>query len=309
MNRFASSPCQKSGNAAFAGESACATSMDQQFATQSGAGFSLPGLLTRAARAGCMVAIAASALLASDGVMVSVRAAEDVALDTYPDSALWRDAQPVLAELDNHGKRVPGYGTEVRSRWTSKNIYFLFQCPYQELYLKPHPTTTAETNELWKWDVAEVFIGSDFENIRHYREFEVSPQGEWIDLDIDLSKPHHENGRTWNSGFQAAARIDASGIWYAALRIPLSAIDSRPPKEGTEFRINLYRSQGPPSNHVAIAWQPTLSDTFHVPDRFGVLKLAGEPAHSAVLQVSERNRSSQRTRPSSETQAATSTVR
>jgi hypothetical protein len=39
-----SSPCQKSGNAGFAGESACATSTDQQFAAPGGAGFSLPGL-------------------------------------------------------------------------------------------------------------------------------------------------------------------------------------------------------------------------------------------------------------------------
>ena len=43
-----------------------------------------------------------------------------------------------------------------------------------------------ETNELWNWDVAEVFIGSDFKNIRRYKEFEVSPQAEWVDLDINL---------------------------------------------------------------------------------------------------------------------------
>ena len=35
----------------------------------------------------------------------------------------------------------------------------------------------------------------------------MSPQGEWVDLDIDLAKPHHEDGWTWNSGFVVAARI------------------------------------------------------------------------------------------------------
>ena len=57
-----------------------------------------------------------------------------------------------------------GYRTEVRTRWTKNNLYFLFVCPYEELHLKPAPNTQKETNELWNWDVAEVFVGSDFKN-------------------------------------------------------------------------------------------------------------------------------------------------
>ena len=57
--------------------------------------------------------------------------------------------------------------------------------------------------------MAEVFIGSDFKNIRRYKEFEISPQGEWVDLDINLDAPRHEDGWVWNSGFQASARIDS----------------------------------------------------------------------------------------------------
>jgi hypothetical protein len=36
------------------------------------------------------------------------------------------------------------------------------------------------------------FIGDDFKNIRRYKEFEVSPQGEWVDLDVNLDNPPHE---------------------------------------------------------------------------------------------------------------------
>lgn len=206
--------------------------------------------------------------------MVSVRAEADVALDTNFNSSFWKEARPVVADHDNFGKLVPGHATEIRSRWTDGNLYFLFVCPYEELYLKPHPTTTKETNELWNWDVAEVFIGADFQNIRRYREFEVSPQGEWVDLDIDLSNPHPEGGWLWNSGFQVSTRIDQSSkIWYAALQIPWAAIDSHPAKVGAEFRMNLYRSQGPPKNHRSITWQSTLNANFHVPERFGLLKL------------------------------------
>jgi hypothetical protein len=140
--------------------------------------------------------------------------------------------------------------------------------------LKPEPKTETETNELWKWDVAEVFIGSDFKNIRRYKEFEISPQSEWIDLDIDLDAPRHEDGWVWNSGFQASARIDASAkIWYAYMRIPYKAVDTRDAVAGNTLRVNFFRSQGARPNRKSIVWQPTLRPTFHVPEVFGTLRL------------------------------------
>jgi hypothetical protein len=210
----------------------------------------------------------------SSDVATSTEAAHDIAISTNPASAFWSQARPIFAEKDKNGRSLPDYRSEVRSRWTGKNLYFLFSCPYEQLFLKPNPSTTTETNELWNWDVAEVFIGSDFQNIRRYKEFEISPQGEWIDLDIDLTKPHHEEGWTWNSGFQVASRIDQKRkIWYGAMKIPWSALDEPSPAPGKTFRVNFFRSQGAPANRKDIAWQPTMSDTFHVPERFGVLRL------------------------------------
>jgi hypothetical protein len=208
----------------------------------------------------------------------STEAREDVALDTNPPSSFWSGAVPVYIERDKYGKSVPGYRTEIRSRWTKNNLYFLFSCPYEELFLHPDPNATRETNELWNWDVGEVFIGSDFKNIRRYKEFEMSPQGEWVDLDIDLEKPHHEDGWKWNSGFQVAARIDKQKkIWYGAMKIPWSALDDAPPSNGKEYRINFFRGQGPRSNKKEMAWQATMSETFHVPERFGLLRLTAHP--------------------------------
>ncbi|HVN20123.1 MAG TPA: carbohydrate-binding family 9-like protein, partial [Dongiaceae bacterium] len=192
-----------------------------------------------------------------------------------PSSAFWQAAVPVYMDKDAHSNPDPKYRTEIRVRWTSQNLYLLYVCPYEELNLKPNPQTSAETNELWNWDVAEAFIGSDFRDIRRYKEFEISPQGEWLDLDIDLHKPHHEDGWTWNSGMEVSARIDrAAHVWYGAMRIPYSAIDSRPAAAGNVLRINLFRSQGPDSARHEIAWQAPMSNTFHVPERFGLLELA-----------------------------------
>lgn len=211
---------------------------------------------------------------AEPAVVESVRTEADIALDTNPNSEFWRKGLPVYMEKDAHGRAVPKYRTEVRTRWTKQNLYFLFICPYEQLNLKPNPKTSTETYELWNWDVAEVFIGSDFKDIKRYKEFEVSPQAEWVDLDINLHDPHHENGWTWNSGFEVSARIDRDArVWYGAMKIPYSSIDTRAAAPGNTLRVNLFRSQGPASDRHEITWQAPMANTFHVPERFGLLQL------------------------------------
>lgn len=204
----------------------------------------------------------------------SVYAAHDAALDLNPASPFWRDARPIVFEKDNYGRPVTPLRTEVRSRWTPGSLYLLFICPYENLYLKPSPQTKTDTNQLWNWDVAEAFIGSDFQHIRRYKEFELSPQGEWIDLDIDLDQPHRQDGWRWNSGFETAARIDhGTKTWYGAMRIPFTALSQQVPQAGTMFRVNFFRCQGTPPDRHLLAWQTPMGESFHVPERFGRLEL------------------------------------
>lgn len=201
----------------------------------------------------------------------SLRAPHDIALSLDPKLVFWRDASPIFFEGDKYGRPVTRLRTEVRSRWTDSSLYLLFVCPYQDLNLKPSPQTKADTNYLWNWDVAEIFIGSDFQQIRRYKEFEVSPQGEWIDLDINLDQPGDHNWK-WNSGFETGARIDHENkIWYGAMRIPFAAIDPQPPQVGSKFRTNFFRSQG--ESQQPLAWQAPMAESFHVPERFGILEL------------------------------------
>ena len=213
-------------------------------------------------------------LYAGDGVIVSTHAAKDTPLTADPNSAFWKQTKPIVAGADTMGAAVPGHATEIRSRWTAQNVYFLFRCPYQELYLKPDPVMDKETNKLWNWDVAEVFVGWDYKNIRRYKEFEVSPNAEWVDLDIDRDHPLPQGGWLWNSGFKVKTRIDRSAnVWYGEMQIPWKTIEERQPKAGNELRVNFYRMQGPPPDRKKISWQPTHSPSYHVPESFGTLKL------------------------------------
>lgn len=207
-------------------------------------------------------------------VLASHRAGSDFALTADPAAANWKGVKGVIVERDREGALVPSHRSEVRSRWTEKNLYLLFIAPYEELYLHPDPATTADTNKLWDWDVAEAFIGTDFKDIKKYKEFQVSPQGEWVDLAIDRGAQPPSHDVSWNSGYEVKARIDRDKrVWYGEMRIPLESIGMSPPRPGMEARLNLYRCQGPPTNRKYINWQPVKSETFHTPEAFGRLRL------------------------------------
>ncbi len=208
------------------------------------------------------------------GVIVSKRAKSDFTLTTDPNSPSWKAVAGVVTDSGRRGEPVPNHRTEIRSVWTPQNLYLLFICQYEELNLKANPSTTTETNKLWEWDVAEAFIGTDFNDIKHYTEYQVSPQGEWVDLDIDRKPSPAKHDVDWNSGYEVKARVDAANkVWYGAMRIPMAKFEKRKPKVGLEMRANFYRIQGPPSNKKFINWQPVNNDNYHTPEAFGRLRL------------------------------------
>jgi hypothetical protein len=206
-------------------------------------------------------------------VLESAYSARDFDLNPDPASPEWAKAPGVVADHNYLGEPIAGPPTEIRSRWTRQNLYLLYICPFDELNLKPDPNPAAETPRLWNWDVAEAFIGSDFEHIGRYKELQVSPQSEWVDLSIDRDNQKGQEGMKWNSGYEVKGRIDRQAkIWYGEMRIPFSSIDTRAPEKGRELRIGLYRIAGANTKKY-YAWRPTGRTTFHVPQAFGILRL------------------------------------
>jgi hypothetical protein len=219
-------------------------------------------------------------------VFLSYRAEEDPAdLSADSQTPFWKDVPGIVVDrrIDTR-ERASALRTDVRSRWTDKFLYIMAACPYENANLRPDPVTDVETHRLWEHDVLEVYIGANFEDITKYYELQVSPQGEYLDMKIDQTVPTIGIGdeRLWDSGWEVKSRHDPAGkIWHGEFRIPIAAIDSRPVRAGNEFRINVYRLQGPhpelPARRDFIAWQPTGEYHPHRPLKFGRLKLVGSP--------------------------------
>ena len=194
-------------------------------------------------------------------------------------SSLWVTASAQSMSKDCSRKiDYPNIKTEIRAFWTDRDLYVLFKCPYTVLNLFLPADNSKKRVGLWDRDVVEMFLGDDWTNIRHYREFEIAPTGDWIDLAIDLD--HQNYNHDWTSGWQTAARIDEQGkVWNAAARIPLNAISANRVEAGTKWRMNLYRIDGlgaDPQRHF-LCWQPTCvqnRDPNHVPEHFGTLVFA-----------------------------------
>jgi hypothetical protein len=197
-------------------------------------------------------------------------------LDTDPQSATWAHAASTWIEKDCSQKLdYPKLKTEVKAFWTDTDLYLLFVSPYTELNLWLPADNSKDRLKLWDRDVVEFFLGSDWNDIKVYKEFEIAPTGDWVDLSIDLGKESYD--AKWDSGWQRLGRIDeAKHVWYAAARVPLKSVSSEPIKPGSKWRVNLYRIDGlgeDPQRHF-MCWQQTCvvnRDPNHVPEHFGTL--------------------------------------
>ena len=200
--------------------------------------------------------------------------------DFVPDGDLtkpaWRGVEWIRFDHDMTGAHhFPEAETQVASRWTTTHIYFAFRCKYSTLNVYEGEDASKERWELWNRDVAEVFVNPDPQRVPHYYEFEVAPNNQWIDLEIDKTKTPF-NDAAWDSHFDHATRIDSAiHVWTCEMRIPLSSMKASTPHDGAEWRVNFFRADGPgdDSKRRFMAWS-TIPEgkTFHVPTRFGILR-------------------------------------
>jgi len=201
--------------------------------------------------------------------VIAAAIAHELTLDARHPAAEWQSAKPVTFCADWQGKNADrDRQTQVRVLWTPQTLYLRFECRYREIFVFADSDPNGRRDQLWDRDVAEVFLQPDPSHARYYKEFEVSPNGFWIDLDVSPGPL-----QDLKSGMRSSVWLDKERkTWDAELAIPLKALTAKFDPEAV-WRANFYRVEGPKEPRFYSAWQATHTPepAFHVPSAFGYL--------------------------------------
>jgi alpha-galactosidase len=187
----------------------------------------------------------------------------------FPAPLSWEKAPAIRFNADWKGERSdPQRETEVRVLWNRETLFLRFVAKYRELNVFPDARPDGWRDQLWDRDVAEAFLQPDDHDAWVYKEFEVSPNGYWIDLNLS-----HGEKEEMRSGLRRRVALDErAGVWTAELAIPMKSLTPAfDPKKG--WRANFYRVEGKAEPRFYAAWSPTMTPepNFHVPSAFGRL--------------------------------------
>ena len=203
---------------------------------------------------------------------VAVRMIGRTDAEGFPEPSSWEAAPSLRFQADWQGKNAdPERETEVRLLWTPEALYLRFRAKYRVITVFADAEPNGRRDQLWDRDVAEVFLQPNELDRRRYKEFEISPNGMWIDLDIAPGEKHD-----LKSGLRRRAALnEASKTWIAELALPMKSLTERF-DAAASWRVNFYRVEGTREPRFYSAWQPTGTPVpnFHVSQVFGKLIFA-----------------------------------
>jgi alpha-galactosidase len=202
--------------------------------------------------------------------IVAARVSGPIVLDAGHPSKEWERAAPISFCEDWQGKNAaPERATMVRALWSPEMLYLRFECRYTQVTVFADSEPNGRRDHLWDRDVAETFLQPDPSREKFYKEFEVAPNGMWIDLDIGTGELVD-----LKSGLTRSVVVDEKAHrWTAELAIPMKALTvSFDPK--AEWRVNFFRVEGAAEPRNYYSWRATNTEqpNFHVPKAFGRMR-------------------------------------
>ena len=187
------------------------------------------------------------------------------------ENKLWEKSEIVLIDKYWAGDKAPnGRHFTAKLLWSNSALYVRFEANQTEpLIISETPKTKTKTPGLWDRDVCEIFVAPDVNEPNKYYEFEIAPNGEWIDLALLQTSGKRETDFEYNSEMQTAAQIEKDKVTMA-IKIEWKAF-GKTPQVGDVWLGNLYRCVGSGETRGYLAWSPTETEkpNFHVPEKFG----------------------------------------
>jgi alpha-galactosidase len=207
-----------------------------------------------------------------DGKIAAARLRGGTDAEGFPMEGAWEAAAPVRFAADWRGLNSDvERGTEVRVLWTPEVLYLRFVAQYRSITVFADADARGWRDQLWDRDVCEVFLQPDPAEARRYLEFEVAPNGFWIDLGIGPGEK-----RDLQSGMRRRVKMDeGTKRWTAVLALPMKSLTARFDPAAV-WRVNVFRVEGAVEPRFYSAWRATGTPqpNFHVPEAFGRLEFA-----------------------------------
>lgn len=157
----------------------------------------------------------------------------------------------------------------------SHNLWFL--AGYQEAAsLHPQARPGAFQAELWKHDVAELFL-ADPETGRYF-EFNLAPNGAWWVCEFTGPRQRAEMIDIAMPGVATFADMAPDGAWLAAMAIPLDLLRARI-DFGVTTRLNVAMIlKSPAQRFLSVTDLGSERVDFHQPDKFSKIQFAEIPS-------------------------------
>ena len=183
----------------------------------------------------------------------------------------WEKAKSVVIEKYWSGENVPlGRQFKAKLLWSKTALYVRFEANQSEtLIVSETPNLKTKTKGLWDRDVCEIFLAPNKDEFRKYYEFEIAPNGEWIDLGIYQKPDERITDWEYNSEMKSAVKVEKNKV-IMAIKIEWKAF-GKTPKKGDVWLGNIFRCVGAGETRGYLAWSPTMTKeaSFHVPEKFG----------------------------------------
>ena len=184
---------------------------------------------------------------------------------------IWGSAEQVELGTYWSGQTAPvGRHFTTHLLWSRTAFYVRFVGVQDEpLVITDTPDLSKKSIGMWDRDVCEIFIAPNKMTPNKYFEFEIAPNGEWLDLRIEVLPGKRLTDWKYASGMTSEARMEKGKI-ISAIKVKWKALGTTP-NAGDTWRGNLFRCVGKDPDRGYLAWQPTMTKepAFHVPDKFG----------------------------------------
>ena len=136
--------------------------------------------------------------------------------------------------------------------------------------IHPHARPGVFQAELWKYDVAELFLADPVSG--RYIEFNLAPNGAWWSCEFTAPRVRAEAQEVIMPEVATFAEVSADGSWLAAMAIPLDLLESRI-DFGARTRGNVTMVVGSPAQMLLSAADLGQGEPdFHRPGRFAKLE-------------------------------------